>query len=123
MLRVNLLTDQEFRDDILKLARSLLKEVGQSIIVETINKEGWLQERINTYLSSQPVYKVIESYLQKDHGWYHKPEILNLIKKLVNERIDIEIKGMTEKVVAAARVIINESVREMVKDELKKRFS
>lgn len=123
MLRVNLMTDPEFRKDILDMTRSILKEVGQSIIVETIKAEGWLESKVMAYLNSQPMHKHVESYLNQNRGWHTHSDFVNFLNKLIDARIEVEVKKMAEKVVTAAKILINESIREIIKDELKKRFS
>lgn len=54
-LRIDLLADPTFRQDIMDLITRLIREKGDEIIRETVMSAGWLEDRVAAYLCKHPL--------------------------------------------------------------------
>lgn len=115
MLRVNLLEDPTFRKDLLDMARGLLRGIAETIIAETIAKEGWLEQRLDSYLTKNLIEKRIEQMLRVTVGrsdWWDLPAIT----KAVDTRIDAKLLK------ASKSNIDEQQLRRLIREEMKKCF-
>ncbi|TXH43558.1 MAG: hypothetical protein E6Q97_33910 [Desulfurellales bacterium] len=113
MLRVNLLEDPTFRKDLLDMARGLLRGIAESIIAETIAREGWLQQRLDSYLAKNPIEGLVATALRKGDYW-NPPPVQAAIDKRVDDRIrrhlDLDHK------------LSEQDLRRLIREEIKKCF-
>lgn len=111
MLRVNLLEDPNFRKDLLDMARGLLRGIAETIIAETLAKEGWLQQRLDSYLAKNPIENRVEQMLRMTVGrsdWWGLPAIT----QAVDARIDAKLKAFKASIdEQQLRCIIREEIR------------
>jgi len=54
-LRIDLLADPTFRQDIMTLITRLIRDKGDEIIRETVMSAGWLEDRVAAYLCKHPL--------------------------------------------------------------------
>lgn len=114
MLRVNLLEDPTFRKDLLDMARGLLRGITETVIAETIAKEGWLQQRLDAYLTKNPIEARLEQMLRTTvgHGSFWS---LPGIAQAVDGRIDAKL--------ATVKASVDEQqLRRLIREEIMKCF-
>lgn len=54
-LRIDLLADPTFRQDVMDLLSRLIREKGDEIIRDVVMSAGWLEERVAAYLLRHPL--------------------------------------------------------------------
>lgn len=114
MLRVNLLEDPTFRKDLLDMARGLLRGIAETVIAETIAKEGWLQQRLDAYLAKNPIESLIVVALRKS-GWLDRPAVQAAIDLRVDHRIEAHLRSLKAS-------IDEQQLRKLIREEMKKCF-
>lgn len=114
MLRVNLLEDPTFRKDLLDMARGLLRGIAESVITETITKEGWLQQRLDAYLAKKPIEGLIAAALRQGDYW-NRPPVQAAIDKRADDRIAEHLRTLKAS-------IDEQHLRRLIREEMKKCF-
>jgi hypothetical protein len=69
MLRVNLLNDEAFRNDILDMVRSGLRDAVPKAIAEKFGDNGWLEKRFDQALERLRLPDMISNHLKSRSLW------------------------------------------------------
>lgn len=117
MLRVNVLADAEFRADLLKLARGLLREVAMEAIRDYLRNDEWMSKRVEAYLQRNPIHAIVERVLAKT-AWYEKPEVMSLIER----KVDAAIKAMESNYARDNDAKLRIAVKHLVGEDLRARL-
>lgn len=118
MLRLDVMANEAFRNDLLKIVRDNLRTIGRDVIAEIVNSDGWLQKRLDEYLQRNPIHAIVERVLAKT-AWHEKPDVMVVIEKKIAEAT----ATMKRAIVAEVDADIRKLVAGLVADELKRRLS
>lgn len=114
MLRVNLLEDPTFRKDLLDMARGLLRGIAETVIAETIAKEGWLQQRLDAYLAKNPIEGLVTKVLRQS-GWLDRPAVQSVLDMRIDNRISEHLRSIKAS-------IDEQQLHRLIREEIKKCF-
>lgn len=136
MLRLNLLQDEGFRNDILKLVRNALKEAVPKAIAEKFAEDGWLDERFDAALMRLDLPKRLADFLRTRDLWESRfvREAIEAIASAKCENIVAQRAQSLEKtLVAHGQKVIDDFakkiraeegfIRQVVAEELRKRLA
>lgn len=80
-MRLNVFMDSDFRHDVLKMVRGIVRETATGIIKECVEKAGWLESRLEAYLTQKPLQKLLEEELKRSRR--KKGELQELLRARV----------------------------------------
>lgn len=113
-LRVNLMEDATFRSDLMNMAKGILRSVAEGIIRDAVQEDGWLQKRLDSFLSVHPigvlVGQQIKAELQSRETW-DKPMILKLIEEHIKQEVNAAMGALNAKYEARINDMVTKEIR------------
>ena len=132
MLRVNLVADEAFRNDIMKLVKSALRELAPQAVHEKLSDPDWVNDRFVDLAHRLDFAGKFQEVIRSRDVWKvrHFQEAINdavkdLVGKTVQEYtagIEASIRGKANAILADLnKKIIEEEkhIRRIVRDELR----
>ena len=113
-LRVNLMEDATFRSDLMNAAKGILRSVAEGIIRDAVKEDGWLEKRLESFLSAHPmgvlVHSQIKAELQNRETW-DKPMILKLIEERIKQEVNASMGALNAKYEARINDMVTQEIR------------